>query len=149
MFPNPLDRSFNNLSAICCAGECYRAIYISPLHTILKSVFSRTRNTLTPATLHSDRWRRLRCGTLTSYNPGLRVVEETIWNTAQRNMTATSMPYSIPCLKNSFAMKMIFEGFNYLNNKEMWRFWRSCTVVKLSAETLAVKLEFNYFNASK
>jgi hypothetical protein len=49
---------------------------------------------------------------------------------------------------------MTFEGFNYhkdiyRNSKEMGRFWRSCTVVKLSAETLTVKLEFNYFKANK
>jgi hypothetical protein len=51
-------------------------------------------------------------------------------------------------------MTIIFEGFNYHkdvyhNSKEMGLFWRSFTVVKLSAEMLTVKLEFNYFKANK
>jgi hypothetical protein len=57
-------------------------------------------------------------------------------------------------LKNPLTMTMIFEGFIYHkyiyhNSKEMGRFWRSCTVIKLSAETLTVKIEFNYFKANK
>jgi len=51
-------------------------------------------------------------------------------------------------------MKIIFEGFNYHKDiyhksKEMGRFWRNCTVVKVCRETLTVKLEFYYFKANK